>query len=184
MAGLAGGLLFSLVMLQIDFFPRVSELVGSDSKVAGFFVHLGIATLIGTSYGVLFRRQSYDIASALGWGVSYGFFWSVLGPLTLMPTFLGTAPQWGVEAASAAFPNMIGHLAYGAGLGLMFYLLEARHSPWWIPHSQQEAARVTRRKEQLLTSAPALWTQVVLIGLTLLVLLGDPASVPPPGYLG
>ena len=173
LAALVGGLLFSLVMLQTDFFPSVADLIGTSSEVAGFFVHMGIAQLIGLSYGLLFRRQSYDVRSALGWGVSYGFFWWVLGPLTLMPIFLGSSPQWTVEAAAAAFPNLIGHLLYGAGLGIMFYILEARYSPWWIPRRQVEAERVARRKEQLLTSAPALWALLVALGLTLPVLLSS-----------
>ena len=172
MAGIVGGLLFSIVMLQTDFFPRVAELIGSTSSLAGFIVHLGIAVLIGTSYGLLFSRQSYDVGSALGWGVSYGFFWSILGPLTLMPMLLGTTPQWTVEAVVAAFPNLIGHLAYGAGLGVTLYILEARHSAWWIPRTQVQAVRVERHKEQLLTSAPALWTLLVFTGLMLPILAG------------
>jgi uncharacterized membrane protein YagU involved in acid resistance len=173
LAGLVGGLLFSLVMFQIGFLNSVADLVGATSPVVGFFVHLGISILIGTSYGVLFHRQTYDVGSALGWGVSYGFFWSILGPVTLMPIFLGSVPQWTVGAVASAFPNLIGHLAYGAGLGVIFYLLEARFSPWWIPRRQAQAVRVARQKEQVLTSAPALWTLLVAIGLILPVLLGS-----------
>ena len=173
LGGLVGGLLFSIVMLQTDFLPNVADLVGSTSPVTGFFVHLGIATVIGTSYGVLFRRQSYDVGSALGWGVSYGLFWAILGPLTLMPIFLGSSPQWTVEGVEAAFPNLVGHLAYGAGLGITFYILEARYNPWWIPRTEAQAIRVVRRKEQVLTSAPALWTLLVAVGLTLPVLLAS-----------
>ena len=174
LAGLIGGLIFSIVMLQIGFLPKVADLVGATSSVAGFFVHLAIAVLIGTSYCVLFRRQSYDLSSALGWGVSYGFFWSILGPLTLMPVFLWSTPQWTVEAMVAAFPNLIGHLAYGAVLGITFYLLEARYNPWWVPRTRVEDARVAHRKEQVLTSAPALWTVLVAAGLTLPIMLGGP----------
>lgn len=172
LAGLVGGLLFSLVMLQIGFLPNVASLIGATSALAGFFVHLGIAVLIGTSYGVLFQHQSYDIGSALGWGVSYGFFWSILGPLTLMPLFLGTAPQWTVAAVATTFPNLIGHLAYGVGLGVIFYLLEAHYSPWWIPRREVAVVRVAHQKEQVLTSAPALWTLLIATGLTLSILLG------------
>ncbi len=171
LAGLVGGLLFSLVMLQIGFLPSVASLIGMTSPVAGFLVHLGIAVLVGTSYGVLFHRQSYDIGSALGWGLSYGFFWSILGPLTLMPIFLGGTPQWGATTVAATFPNLIGHLAYGAGLGLIFYILEARYSPWWVPRRRAEVAREAHYKEQVLTSAPALWTFLIAVGLTLPVLL-------------
>lgn len=143
-AGLVGGLLFTLIMLQIDFLPTVAALVGSDSKVTGFVVHLAIADAIGISYGLLFRRRSYDAGSALGWGVAYGFCWWILGALTLLPVFLGGSPQWSAAAAVEAFPSLVGHLLYGAGLGLTFYALESRYSPWWV---------VGRRERQTASNA-------------------------------
>lgn len=170
-AGLIGGLLFSLVMAQIGFFEDVAKLIGSESKVTGLFVHLSISVLVGTSYGLLFRRQSYDVGSALGWGVSYGFFWAILGPITLMPIFLGSPPWWSEYWVAIAFPNLIGHLIYGAGLGITFYLLELRYSPWWVLRTQVQTDRVDRRREQVLTSAPALWTLLVVIALILPILL-------------
>lgn len=170
-AGLVGGLLFTLVMLRIGILPTVAGLVGSSSALTGFFVHLGISMLVGVSYGFLFRAQSYDLGSALGWGVSYGFFWWVLGSLTLMPILLGGAPQWTAQAAAGSFAALIGHLAYGAALGVTFYGLEARYSPWWIPHTEVEAARVAARKAQVLTESPALWVQIIVIALILPILL-------------
>jgi uncharacterized membrane protein YagU involved in acid resistance len=170
-AGLAGGVVFTLVMVQIGFLRTAAGLVGSRSLLAGLIVQLVIADLIGVSYGLLFRRQSYDAGSALGWGVSYGFFWWVLGALTLLPAMLGAAPQWTAQAASALFGSLIGHLAYGAGLGVVFHWLDARHNPWWLPGTRTEETRAARRKEQLLTAAPALWALVVVIAVTLPVLL-------------
>lgn len=172
LAGLVGGLLFTVVMLQIGFLPTVANLIGSASALTGFFVHLTIAILIGVSYGLLFRRQTYDVGSALGWGASYGFFWWILGSLTLMPYLLGATPIWTVDVAVVAFPALVGHLAYGTGLALVYFWLEARYSPWWISHTQAEAARVARRKRQVRTSAPALWVLVVIIALTVPVVLG------------
>jgi uncharacterized membrane protein YagU involved in acid resistance len=171
-AGLIGGMLFTIVMVQIGFLPTVASLVGSTSPSTGFIIHLLIANLIGMSYGLLFRRQSYDIGSALGWGISYGFVWWLLGPLTLLPVLLGGPPQWTLAAATAAFPALVGHLAYGAGLGGTFYLLEARDRPWWVSRTQAEATRLIRRKEQVLSSAPAVWVLVVVIALVLPVTLG------------
>ena len=171
-AGTIGGLLFTAVMVQLSFLPVVASLIGSTSPLTGFVVHLVISDLVGISYALLFQRQSYDVGSALGWGVSYGFFWWILGPLTLMPILLGAPPQWTVEAAAGALGSLIGHLIYGAGLGITFYLLEARHNPWWIPLRQIQAARIKRRKDQVFTSAPALWVMVVIIALTIPVVLG------------
>jgi uncharacterized membrane protein YagU involved in acid resistance len=172
LGGLVGGLLFTLVMVRIGFLSSVASLIGSASALTGFVVHMVIADIIGASYGLLYRRQSYDIGSALGWGVSYGFFWWILGPLTLMPILLGASPRWAVEVAAGTFPSLVGHLGYGAAVGIVYYLMEARYSPWWISHTEAEAARVAHRKEQVRTSAPALWMLVVVIALTVPVVLG------------
>jgi hypothetical protein len=171
LAGLIGGLLFTIIMLRMGELPVVARLIGSSSPWTGFTVHLIIAEIIGASYGLFFARQSYDIGSGLGWGLSYGFFWWVLGPLTLEPTLLGAAPRWTAAIAAGLLPSLVGHLLYGAGLGVTFHLLEARYSPWWIPHTHLEAAAAAHRREQVLTSAPALWALVVVIALTLPLLL-------------
>ncbi len=171
-SGFVGGLLFAGVMFQVGAFSSLAGLVGADSAITGFFVHMVIANMVGASYGLLFRRQSSDLGSALGWGASYGFILWVVGSLTLFPVFLGATPQWSSEAAATAFPSLIGHLAYGASLGATFYLLEARYRPWWVPRDQAHATRVALRKQRLQTSAPTLWALVVVISLTLPVLLG------------
>ena len=171
-AGLVGGLLFTVVMVQIGFLPQVARLIGATSALTGFIVHLLIANVIGATYGLLFRRQSYGIGSALGWGVSYGLLWWILGSLTLMPMLLGAAPEWTAEIAAQAYPALVGHLLYGAGVGISFYLLEQRSNPWWISRTQAEARRVAQRQEQVLTAAPALWTLAVAIMLTVPIILG------------
>ena len=48
-ASLAGGLLFSLVMLVTGVLPQIANLVGGSSPVLGFVDHMGISTLIGMS---------------------------------------------------------------------------------------------------------------------------------------
>lgn len=171
LSGMVGGLLFTAVMLRINALPAVARLVGGSSPWTGLSVHLVIAEIIGASYGLLFARRSHDLGSALGWGVSYGFFWWILGALTLEPLILGTAPRWTAPEAAALLPSLVGHLTYGAGLGVTFHLLEARHSPWWIPRTEREETEAARRKEQVLTSAPALWALAVMVALVLPILL-------------
>lgn len=170
-AGLAGGIVFTFVMVQIGFLGTVAGLIGRESPVVGFLVHLMIAMFVGVAYGVLFIRRSNDAGSALGWGMSYGVLWWLLGPLTLLPVLLGEAPQWTVRAAIDTYPALIGHLGYGAFLGLTFYSLESRHSPWWIARSEAEAAKAARAEAQLLSTAPGLWALAVLIALTIPLLL-------------
>lgn len=171
LAGLAGGLVFTALMVQIGFLPTVARLAGSTSLAAGLIVHLLIAQFIGASYGLLFRRRSYDLSSALGWGVCYGFFWWVLGSLTLLPVLLGGSPRWNADAAAAAFPSLVGHLAYGAALGVTYFHLEARINPWWIARTQGEAHRARLHRQETLTAAPALWSLIVLVALTVPLLV-------------
>jgi uncharacterized membrane protein YagU involved in acid resistance len=171
-AGLVGGLLFTLVMLQVGFLPTVAGLVGSDSSTTGFFLHLVIADAIGATYGLLFRRQAYDLGSAMGWGAAYGFCWWILGWLTILPVLLGDSPTWDAATAASRFPALVGHLVYGAGLGVVYYLLEARTSPWWVSRSEAEAERLQRRRDEIFGSAPALWALVVVIALTVPLVVG------------
>ena len=124
------------------------------------------------SYALLFNRQSFDLGSGLAWGVSYGAIWWLLGPLTLMPLFLGSSPQWTAAFAAESFAALIGHLAYGAAVGITVYYLEARFRPWWVSRSTAEAERIARYKEQIMTSAPALWVLVVVIVVSLPIILG------------
>jgi len=172
LAGSIGGLLFSLIMLKIGFLQVVASIVGMNSASTGFIVHFIIANLIGISYGLFFHRQSYDLGSALAWGVSYGVLWWILGPLTLMPVLLGGSPQWTAAFAAESFAALIGHLVYGGAVGIIVFLLEARYRPWWVSRSKAEEYRIGRRKEQILTSAPALWVLIVVIALTIPLFLG------------
>lgn len=175
LAGLAGGLVFTVVMVLVGELPTVAMIVGSRTPAVGLVVHLVIAMMIGVSYAVLFRRSSFDLLSGVGWGVCYGFFWWVLGDLTLLPALTGGTIRWDAAAIVAGFPALVGHLGYGAALGAVYYQLEIRINPWWMTRSEVEAARAGTRRDHALGAAPALWVLVVLIALTLPVLTIPPS---------
>ena len=171
LAGVAGGLVFTVVMVLVE---RTADRGGPGRRPLGrrrLVVHLVIAQIIGVSYAVLFRRRSFDLASGIGWGVSYGFFWWVLGDLTLLPVLTGGPPHWSAAGIAAEFPSLVGHLAYGAALGAVYYRLETRTNPWWFSRSTAEAERVAAQRDQTLGSAPALWALIVMLALTIPVLL-------------
>ncbi|MFG1670924.1 hypothetical protein [Streptomyces sp. Y7] len=171
LAGLAGGVLFTGVMVAVGFLPTVATLVGSRSQAVGLVIHLLISQVVGVSYAVLFRRRSFDPASGIGWGVSYGFLWWVLGNLTLLPLLLGAEPRWSAAALAVSFPSLVGHLAYGAVLGLVYQRLEERVAPWHLTRSEAAAARAAARHEQTLGAAPALWSLITCVALIIPVLV-------------
>jgi hypothetical protein len=89
-----------------------------------------------------------------------------------MPVLLGSPPQWTATFAAESFAALVGHLVYGAAVGIVVFLLEARYRPWWVSRSAAEEYQISRRKDQILTSAPALWVLIVVMALTIPLFLG------------
>ncbi|MEU4313976.1 hypothetical protein [Nocardia sp. NPDC024068] len=170
-AGLVGGAVFTAVMVAVGFLPTVAALAGSESVGVGLILHLLISMTLGAGYAILFRGRSFDAAAGIGWGVSYGLLWWVLGNLLLLPLLLGELPQWSAEMVAAAFPSLIGHLLYGAALGLVYQRLEAWVAPPSPGRSRAVSDRTRARDDQLRTAAPALWSLTVFLAALVPVLV-------------
>ena len=120
--GLAGGVVFGAFMGVMGMLPMVAKLVGSSSPLVGFVVHLGISAVIGAGYGVLVEDRIARVGPSVAAGTSYGILWWVLGPLTLMPLFLGMGlgVNWHVAAAAKMLPSLYGHILFGLVLAATY----------------------------------------------------------------
>ena len=120
--GLAGGVVFGAMMGMMGMLPMIGKMVGHPSAVTGFLAHLVISALIGASFVVIFHGFIRGASGGLGYGLVYGGAWWLLGPLTLMPLMMGMGlgVNWNVAAASQMLPSLVGHLIYGAILGLSY----------------------------------------------------------------
>ena len=131
-SGLAGGVVFGAMMGAMGMLPMIGKMVGYPTAVAGLLVHLINSAIIGAGFAVVFGRSVSGIGGGVSQGLVYGGFWWFLGPLTLMPLFMGMGlgVNWNAAAAVTMLPSLMGHLVYGAILGASFAWLRERPSAY------------------------------------------------------
>jgi uncharacterized membrane protein YagU involved in acid resistance len=120
--GLAGGMVFGMMMGMMGMLPMIGKMVGQPSAIAGFVVHMINSAIIGAGFALVFGKYATKIKTGLGFGSLYGVIWWVLGPITLMPLFMGMGfgANWTMAAAVKMMPSLMGHLIYGVILGFLY----------------------------------------------------------------
>ena len=138
--GLAGGVVFGAGMAMMDMLPMIGNMVGIPSAWAGFVVHLMISATIGGSFAVLLDTSG--LRGGVGSGLAYGFAWWILGPLTLMPFFMGMGlgVNWNIAAMGQALPSLVGHLIFGAVLGVTYRWLRQPAGTARVDRGETQAA--------------------------------------------
>ena len=135
--GLADGVVFGAMMGML---PMIGNMVGIPSAWVGLFVHLGISAAIGGSFAVLLDAGGWR--GGVATGLAYGFAWWMLGPLTLMPAFMGMGlgVNWNLAAMGQAMPSLLGHLIFGAVLGVTYRWLRAPACAACVQRGETQAA--------------------------------------------
>jgi uncharacterized membrane protein YagU involved in acid resistance len=115
LAGVAGGIVFGLMMSLMGMIGMIGGLVGQMGNLTiSWGLHLLISAFIGAIFGLIAPLFGDSTGKLVGGGLIYGLIWWFLGPLLLMPTMMGMGPQLSAAGMSAAMPSLIGHLVYGA----------------------------------------------------------------------
>jgi len=130
LGGLAGGLVFGTMMGFMGMLPMIGKMVGQPTALVGFIVHLINSAVIGVGFSFTLGKCTTNIGNGLGFGLLYGVMWWLLGPLTLMPLFMGMGlgVNWNLVAATKMLPSLAGHLMYGGILGVTYILLQRNKS--------------------------------------------------------
>jgi hypothetical protein len=124
-AGLIGGLAFGLMMGMMGMLPMVGMLVGSESAVAGFIVHMFISAFIGAVYGIVAERLPSGTGATVIAGVVNGVVWWVAGALVMMPLMLGMGDMV-FRVGAMQWQSLMGHLVFGVVAAFAFLYLQRR----------------------------------------------------------
>ncbi len=143
-SGVVGGLVFGLMMAKMGTLPMIGRMIGSPTVAAGWLVHLAISASIGASFAVLFGWLVSGRISSIVFGTIYGSTWWLLGPLTMMPLFLGMGlgVNWNLTAAQNMLPSLMGHVVFGMVMGLTYHPVLRR-----LAMSRPTAAREEQEAE-------------------------------------
>ena len=139
-SGLAGGVVFGAIMAMMGMLPMIGNMVGLPSAWVGFFVHMVISATVGGSFALVLNASG--LRGGVESGLVYGFAWWILGPLTLMPFFMGMGlgVNWNVAAMGQAMPSLMGHLIFGVILGVAYRWLQNRAGEPSVSSGQTQAA--------------------------------------------
>ena len=121
LAGIVGGVVFGLMMSMAmpPMMGMIGTLVGAASL--GWVVHLVFSAIIGAGFGLVFgRRATAGWGQAAGLGLGYGVIWWILGPLLIMPIWLGMGPMLGAAFDTSNLLSLMGHMIYGLVTGLVY----------------------------------------------------------------
>lgn len=119
--GLAGGIVFGVLMAMMGMLTTIANMLGSDSVIVGLAVHLMMSIMIGLALTVTvgpILLTSVPLGMLVG--LAYGALWWVMGPLVAMPLMLGM-PLFTLD--QTALLALTGHLIYGAILGVVAALI-------------------------------------------------------------
>jgi uncharacterized membrane protein YagU involved in acid resistance len=123
-AGLVGGLVALPLMIQTAVVMKLAGLADGTPLALGVLLHLVASTVIGASYGFLFRGEATDGVSCSLWGCVLGMIAWYVGPLTLLPLLRTGQCDWRPEAAAALLPLLVSHLLFGMVTANVFSAFE------------------------------------------------------------
>ncbi|MFW0184267.1 hypothetical protein ACN083_01965 [Rothia sp. CCM 9418] len=118
--GLAGGVIFGMMMAMMGMLPMLASMIGSESAFVGFAMHMMISGVFGALAGAIIHFSGQDqsltnVSGALIAGSLIGVMFWIVGPLLMMPLMMG-APVFTIT--SATLLSLMGHIVYGVVMGL------------------------------------------------------------------
>ncbi|HEX6971911.1 MAG TPA: DUF6789 family protein [Limnochordia bacterium] len=113
---LAGGVVFGIMMHVMGMMGQLAAVVGTDSVLVGWLIHLVGSLVSGCVFAFVVRINWHPVVTGLCYGA---VLWAVL-PLTLLPMLMQLSLPWSAAGIAENLPSLIGHLVYGLVTGWVY----------------------------------------------------------------
>jgi len=125
LAGLVAGLVSGLMLQLMWILTPLSLLLALPPKPSnGWITHLIMSLVFGVAFAFFAGAFLPQRSSAVAGGLVTGLIAWVLGPLTLVPLWIGLPPQY--TLASRWLKVLAAYLVYGLVLGEVFHAFRER----------------------------------------------------------
>jgi ABC-type uncharacterized transport system permease subunit len=119
---LVGGLMFGVMMAMMGMLTKIAGMMGSDSAVVGFIIHMMISFIFGIVFTVFTGMTRWNgILSGLVFGVVLWF----LFPFILMPMMMGNSDM-AFKFTTDSMMSLVGHMVYGIITGIVYSKMAKR----------------------------------------------------------
>ena len=124
LAGIISGFIAALIALAVLYYlgglTLLSERIGISVE-AIIVIHVMLATIEGMMYGLLLGRAANSTRSAWLFGITYGYFLWIVGPVMVFELVFSVP----VARYDLGIPVIASHLSYGLSLGILFPYIHA-----------------------------------------------------------
>ena len=124
--GIAGAIAFGAMMAAMApemLAMMIPAMYGLEGALAGWVVHVSHGAILGLVFAIVLvtaNRPNLDLATGVGAGILYGVvLWTLLA-VVVMPVWLGMAEM----VPNVDTTSLVGHVVYGALLGVVYATLE------------------------------------------------------------
>lgn len=117
--GIVGGVVFGMLMQMMGMMPMIAMMVGSESVLVGWSLHLVISAVTGALFVYMFGSKVSTTTDGVRYGLIYGLIWWVLGPLVIMPVILGMGIQIQNAFGQMQLISLTGHIIFGVIVGVI-----------------------------------------------------------------
>ncbi|MBY6035802.1 hypothetical protein KUV80_04025 [Fictibacillus nanhaiensis] len=114
--GIVGGILFGLLMQMMGQLGMVASMMGSDSLVMGWFIHMVISVIFGAIFGAfaMMMQNLWVLTIVFGIGI-----W-VAGPLVVMPLIMGMGTNLGNAFTPQLLMSLGTHLLFSVIVAIVY----------------------------------------------------------------